>query len=457
MGTIIYNICTSNPIGVVCETHIRCFNPARNRNWEFKGNIRMKKGIFQRRGVKILLIVVAVLVIARLILPYVVLRYANKTLANMKGYYGHVDDIDIALIRGAYRLDSIYINKYDSATDKQTPFFASRAIDLSVEWKALFHGSIVGELIFEHPEVRFTKDKVEPKTVKNDSSDFKEVLDDFMPLQVNRVEIQDGRVRYLDHTSKPGVDINMTDMHVLALNLRNSYDSAQVLPAKVMARANVYEGEFTLAMKLNPLAERPTFDLNAELKNTNLVLLNDFFKAYAKIDVNKGRFGMYTEVASKEGKFKGYVKPLIKDLDVLGHEDRDDNIFRQIWEGLVGAAGQIFKNQPEDQVATKIPFEGDLNKPDADVWTTVVNVLQNAFIQAIQPSIDNEINLATIDTKKKKGFFERVFDGKDKDDKKAESDDKIASKENDKKERRKEKREERKKEREERRQERKKS
>lgn len=357
---------------------------------------------------------------ARLILPYVVLKYANKTLASMEGYYGHINDIDIALIRGAYRIDSIYINKRDSTTEKQTPFFSSNAIDLSVEWKALFHGSLVGELIFEQPHLTFTKDKVEPADVKNDSSDFKQLLDDFMPLQVNRVEIVNGKLQYKDLATTPKVDISMTDMHVLALNLRNSYDSSTLLPAKVIARAGIYEGEFTFNMNLNPLAERPTFDMNTELKNTNLVLLNDFFKAYAKIDVNKGQFGMYAEVASKEGKFEGYVKPIIKDLDVLGEEDRDDNLFRKMWEALVGGAGQLFKNQNEDQVATKIPFEGDLNQPDADVWTTVINVLQNAFVRAIQPSIDNEINIATIDKakeEKKDGLLKRIFSGgKDKED-----------------------------------------
>lgn len=405
------------------------------------------------RGFKIVLIVAGVLVVARLILPYVVLKYANRTLASMDGYHGHIEDIDIALIRGAYRIDSIYINKHDSATNKQTPFFSSRAIDLSVEWKALFHGSIVGELVFEHPRMTFTKDKVEPTDVKNDSSDFKHLLDDFMPLRVNRVEIENGRLRYTDHGANPKVDISMTDMHVLALNLRNSYDSATLLPARVMARANVYEGTFEMNVNLNPWAERPTFDLNADIKNTNLVLLNDFFKAYAKIDVNKGLFGMYTEVASKEGKFRGYVKPIIKDLDILGEEDRDDNVFRKLWEALVGGAGQIFKNQPEDQVATKIPFEGDLNAPNTDVWTTVVTVLQNAFVQALQPSIDNEINIATIGKEKdeKKGFLGKLFDG-DKDKKKnGEGDEKTLTK----KEAREQRREERQKAREQRKQERK--
>jgi hypothetical protein len=123
---------------------------------------------------------------------------------------------------------------------------------------------------------------------------------------------------------------------------------------------------------------------------------------------------MYTEVAAKEGKFTGYVKPVIKDLDVLGKEDRDDNIFRKMWEAFTGFAGKVFENKKEDQVATKIPFEGRLDNPQADVWETVINVLQNAFVRAIQPSIDHEINIASVDVKEKekKNFFERSSDQK---------------------------------------------
>jgi hypothetical protein len=373
-----------------------------------------------RRSFKIVLAVIVLLIIARLILPYVVLRYTNKKLAEMDGYYGHIEDIDIALIRGAYKIDSIYLNKVDTASNKQTPFFSASMVDLSVEWKALFHGSLVGEFVFEKPRILFTKDKVEPKDVRNDSADFKQLKEDFMPLQVNRCEVNDGEVWYQDQTSKPKVDIRLTHLFALASNLRNSYDSSALLPASIKANARVYEGTLDFTMKLNPLAEEPTFDMNADLKNTNLVLLNDFFQAYAKVDVNKGTFGMYTEVAAKEGRFKGYVKPIVKNLDILGKEDRDDNIFRKLWEALMGLAGEVFENQPKDQVATKIPFEGRLDNPKPDVWETVINVLQNAFIRAIQPSIDHEITIASVDAEKKdkKNFFEKLFG--EKDDKKKE-------------------------------------
>lgn len=376
-----------------------------------------KKPLSKKQKVwRALLIVAGVVVVIRLILPFVVLHYANKTLANMNGYYGHIEDIDLALIRGAYKIDSIYLNKVDSATQKQTPFFSSSVIDLSVEWRALFHGSIVGELVFENSILKFTREKVEPEDLRNDSTDFKQLLDDFMPLQVNRFEVVNGSIRYIDEQSTPKVDIAMTNTTILALNLRNSYDSSALLPARITANAEVYDGDLTFNMKLNPLAEELTFDMNAEVKNTNLVKLNEFFQAYAKADVNKGTFGLYTEVAAKDGKFAGYVKPLIKDLDVLGKEDRNDNLLRKMWEGMVGTVGEVFENQRKDQVATKIPFEGSFNSPDTNIWYALSRVLQNAFIRAMQPSIDNEITIASVDEpkKEKKTFLQKVFGKKDK-------------------------------------------
>ena len=388
----------------------------------------MKRHYSKRKKTAItVLVILAVIVAVRLALPYVLLHYANKTLASMDGYRGHIEDIDLAIIRGAYKIDSLYLHKVDSVSKKETPFLAASLIDLSVEWRALFKGSIVGEVIIDQPLIRFTKEKVEPKDVQKDSTDFKKVLDEFMPLEINRLEFRNGTLQYIDDTSKPPVNIRMTDMNVVALNLRNSYDSAAVLPASLTATAKVYEGTFDLKMKLNPLAEQPTFDLNAEWKKTNLVKLNDFFQAYAKIDVNKGRFGLYTEVAAKEGEFTGYVKPLLEDVDVLGKEDRKDNILRKLWEGVSGTVSEIFENQSKETFATKIPFRGRLDDPEVNIWQAIIQILQNAFVQALQPSIDQQINLAAVDKEqeKKKGFLEKIFGKKDdEDDKKDDKKDK---------------------------------
>ena len=368
----------------------------------------------------VILIVVAVIVAIRLALPYVILHYANKTLDEMDGYRGHIEDIDLAVIRGAYKIDSIYLNKVDTVTGDETPFLAASLVDLSLEWRALFKGSLVGEVIVENPMVRFTKEKVEPKDVQKDSSDFRQVLEDFMPLEINRLELRNGKLQYVDSTSTPKVNISMTEVDVTALNLKNSYDSSAVLPARIDAQATVYEGRLDLSMKLNPLAGVPTFDLTAEWKNTNLVKLNEFFQAYAKLDVNNGSFGLFSEVAAKEGYFTGYVKPLIEGIDVLGKEDREDNVLRKAWESIAGTISEVFENQAKETFATKIPLEGKFENPEANIVFAILQVLENAFISALQPSIDQEINLGSVEEEKQeeqKGLLQKVFGGKDKDGK----------------------------------------
>jgi hypothetical protein len=394
---------------------------------------KQKKPFFKRTTVRILLVFVGLLIAVRIALPFIVLHYANDTLEHMKGYYGHIKDVDIALYRGAYKIKNVYLHKVDTTTHVETEFFEVKLVDLSVHWKALFQGKIAGELEFYEPRLKFTKDKVEPKQVVSDSSDFRQLLRDFMPLDVNRFEIRNGVIQYTDLTSKPNVDVQMDNTYVTAENLTNVKDTA-LLPASVKAEANVYGGILTVAMQLDPLAKRPTFDMNAELKNTNLTEINNFFQAYAKVDVNKGTFGLYTEIASKQGEFVGYVKPIIKDLDVLGKEDRKDNLFQKIWEGLVGAAGVILRNQKHDQVATKVPLQGTFDKTTTNIWYAILEVLRNAFIQALQPSIDHEINIQTVGgpapgqgdkplstgeepaakEEKKEGLIKRLFHPKDK-------------------------------------------
>jgi len=376
-----------------------------------------------KKKYKILIGVAILLITIRLILPYVILHYANKTLANMKGYYGHIDDIDLSIYRGAYIINDIYLNKVDSVSKKQTPFFKSRDIDLSIEWRALFHGSIVGELTFDAPELVFTKDKADLTDVKKDTTDFRKLLKDFMPLKVNRFEVNGGTIRYIDNTSTPKVDIALKQTHILALNLKNVIDDKVELPSTVTAQANAYEGTLNFNMKLNALADNATFDLNAEIKNTNLVLLNDFLKAYGNFDVHRGKFGLYTEMAAKDGKFKGYVKPIIKDLKVVGPEDRHDKFFNKVWEQIVGAAGVILKNQKKDQVATKVNMEGSFKNPKTNTLDAIWEVLRNAFIQALLPEIDNTISINSVNTatpEDKKNILQKIFssDKKKKDEKK---------------------------------------
>lgn len=217
------------------------------------------KGRKWKKGYTIVFGIALLLVVFRLLLPTLVLRYANRTLSHMDGYRGHVDDIDIALYRGAYQLDDFYLNKLDTATGEQTSFFAVKRIDLSIEWRSLFQGRLVGELSFDTPTLVFTKDKAEIDAVAKDTTDFRQLLKDFMPLEVNRFEVHRGSIRYTDSTASPLVDVSLEAAHIIAENLKNTTRAGELLPSTLSATATAYGGSLALNMRMNALAEEATF------------------------------------------------------------------------------------------------------------------------------------------------------------------------------------------------------
>jgi hypothetical protein len=274
------------------------------------------------------------------------------------------------------------------------------------------HGRLVGKLDFEYPSLRFTKNKTDPSKVQKDTSDFRKLLRSFMPLKVNRLMINHGNIHYIDDNSTPKVDIYMNETHLLAQNLSNVVDSSK-LPSKIEANATSYGGNFTFNMRLNALADNPLFDMKAKLENADLTKFNNFLLAYANFDVDRGKFGMYMELAANDGKFIGYVKPFIKDLKVIGPKDRHDSILHLMWEEIVAAVLVILKNHPHDQIATKIPIIGTFNKTtNIDKWGAVAILIRDAFIQALIPSLDNEIDINSVynpPSDEKKGFWKKLF------------------------------------------------
>jgi len=57
-----------------------------------------------RRPLWVLLSLALLLLVIHLALPYVVLNYLNGKLADLGDYRGHIEDVDLAWWRGAYRL-----------------------------------------------------------------------------------------------------------------------------------------------------------------------------------------------------------------------------------------------------------------------------------------------------------------------------------------------------------------
>src|SRR5687768_13033048 len=113
----------------------------------------------RRNRILVAIAAVAVVLIAvRAALPYVVKDYVNRTLHGLQAYDGGIDDIDLALWRGAYRIVGVRIDKRGKDTRKNVPFFSSERVDLSVEWRSLARGSLVAEVVFVQPNLNLIQE-----------------------------------------------------------------------------------------------------------------------------------------------------------------------------------------------------------------------------------------------------------------------------------------------------------
>ncbi|ASS49074.1 MAG: hypothetical protein A3D31_04915 [Candidatus Fluviicola riflensis] len=357
--------------------------------------------------------IIGALIIFRLILPYIVLNYVNKKLANLEEYYGHVNDIDIHLYRGAYEIKDIRIvKKVNKGSKTDTiPFFKSPSIDLSIEWSSVFDGAIVGEIAVESPVINFVKERHTGEDVRADTADFAQLVDDLMPVTINRFDIHNGEIHYHDLEASPKLDVAMKNINVTATNLTNVTDSKELLPATLKATGEAYQGIFSLNMKFDGLANVPTFDMNTELKGLNLALLNDMLREYGNFDVKKGTFSLYGEFAAKEGKFGGYAKPFLKNLDVVQWNKQEGDVPQILWETVVGTTAEVVQNQRKEHLATKIPISGSFDNVNLNKWYAISYVLRNAFLKALRPSLDNSININKLQDSKNKTFLEKVFGG----------------------------------------------
>jgi hypothetical protein len=272
---------------------------------------------------------VVLLVALRIALPSILLRLVNRELSHIKGYYGHVDDIDVALIRGAYTLKAIKLDRVGGKVP--VPFFSADAIDLSIEWGALLHGAIDGKIRAERPILNFVKGPSEETSQTTIDSSWIDVVKNLMPLKINRLEINDGEIHYRDFYSNPKVDIFTKKVHILAENLSNAKHNKELLPSTAEASAAVYGGEAKLHMKLNVLSKIPVFEAKAELVSLDITNLNNFLQAYAKLDVKSGNISIYMEAATKDQQIIGYTKPIIKDLKVVNWEKDKDHPMKIAW------------------------------------------------------------------------------------------------------------------------------
>jgi len=352
-----------------------------------------KKKIYMRKRFLVPAILIILLVALRLALPYFVKNYVNKVLADIPGYYGQVEDIDLSLITGAYTIHQLYLNKIDAGSE--VPFLDFEKTNISIEWAALFKGRIVSEISMTRPTLIYVfEDQQKEVGGDPDIDDWSEALTDLVPIDINKLEIHGGKMAFVQLSADPNIDLHLDQIELYATNLRNVLREETKLPSDLSVTAVSFGGgQLKLNGQMDLVKEIPDMDLELSLENADATALNDFTNHYAALDFDKGNFNLYCELVIADGYLKGSLKPILRDTKLIGKEDA---FLETLWEGFVGFFKFILKNHKENTLATKVPMEGNLNEVKGKTWPAVTNIFKNAWIEAFKGIVDHQIDFEEV-------------------------------------------------------------
>jgi len=333
----------------------------------------------------------ALLIAGRIALPSLVQSQVNRSLNRIQGFVGHVDGIHMAIWRGAYVLRGVRIlKKQGSETD---PFFSARSIEFSIAGRELIHGKFVGDIVIDDGRVNFLKAATPESSQLNVDRGWRDVVRSIFPIDIMRLEIKNGRIHYLDRTAKPVVDVYVENLQFVATGLRNRPSTkAEEFPAHFkLTGDSIGEGKLSVSADGDPLAADPHFEVHGQIENVSLPALNPFLKAYAGVQMNAGSFKLYGEMAARDGRFDGYVKPFFIHVKFTDITQFDAPLPQKVWQALASGLVLLFKNKPEDELATRIPFSGETGRTQVGMWKTVTSMLHNGFIHALPAALEHTV------------------------------------------------------------------
>jgi len=287
-------------------------------------------------------------------------------------------------------------------------------VDFALQWPALLHRRIVGQLVMEQPEMNFVDAPSEGEAQTGAGGPWLQMIRDLFPFKINKAVVKDGSIHFRAFQAAIPVDVYLSQVQATIDNLTNIDDETNPLVSTVQASGMAMDqAKLEYKMTFDPFSYRPTFHTAVRLLGLDVTKINDLARAYGKFDFKRGWFDLVLEADAKEGQVTGYAKPLFRELKVfsLTEDLKDDNPLHFFWQALVGAVTTVFKNQPRDQFGTLIPFTGNLSKATTtDIMATIGNLLRNAFVRAYLPRLESGQESVDGLTFRPADFSESIYD-----------------------------------------------
>lgn len=346
---------------------------------------------YRRKKIFIPLSILVFLIALRMIAPTAIRMGLNSYLGDedfSPSLKAHVGDVDLAVLRGVYTLENITAE----IKKKNKQFVHVDSATARLAWRDLFKGDLVTDVGVDGLDFNYTDGLIpalKEHMKKMEEEKKNEDKDKTSPIRVARFDLKNSIIRtdmFPALTKEQG--IVMTNIEARATNLtptedlpRTPFTMQGLLLKSGMVKT---EGEADLT------GDKPMWTVDSEIKNFDLTSLNRFLKKNVPLTFTKGKLDLYAEAKSEGGPIKGYIKPFVKNLDVIKTEE-DFKGTRHWLAEIITALGNVVMKS-DQTMATKVPFTFDETlKPDTD--KTITKAVEHGFIQELNRGIENSIGL----------------------------------------------------------------
>lgn len=209
-------------------------------------------------------------------------------------------------------------------------------------------------------------------------------------IRIDHGEIKNSEFGFVNKAAEPPYRVFLSNGELQLENISNHLTEGSSIVK--LTGAFMGTGDTVITGTFRPESKSPDFELNIKIERTQMRAMNKLLRAYGDFDVTAGLFSVFSELKVKNGRVKGYIKPLFRDMKVYdARQDQEKSLFHKLYEGLVGDIANLLENRPREEVATRTDISGALENPQTSIWQTVVNLVKNAFFKAILPGFEKEV------------------------------------------------------------------
>jgi len=361
-----------------------------------------------RRTVIASAIVVGVVVAIRMLLDPVATHFTRKALNDADAIRGDFHSVHVTVLPPGYEIIRIKLVEHPTDDWKHPLFYAER-VAARLDLRELLHGRVAASARLDEPKLVFISRKDTPLRIP----DVRKALTGLMPARINRVEVRDGEVVYQDLTAPrdPKIWVHEIELAVENLATRSKLAGGRPLTASGSARLG-RSGDVTTFVSANPLAPKLEFAGQLAVKGWKVAELFDLIEPATGVQTPEGTLDVFAEFTAANGRILGGVKPVAKNVKV---RPTDDDFGNKLKAWLADKALRLFSDRVPDRnaVVTIIPIKGRLDKPDMQLWPTVIGVIRNAFVEGISAGFTH---LPPPTAEKQEGKIEQLRKGLKKDE-----------------------------------------